>query len=57
MSFVAMAMLLVLVGEAGGFKLDWRLDCNCGLVSKLSGPVAIGDVDGVRDFGVHETMD
>ena len=48
--------LAVLVGGAvlgvllGGVA---RLDCSCGLVSlqhRMSGPVAISDIDGVRGF-------
>ena len=68
MSSVATAMLVGMVGEAGGLELDVlvggavlgvllggvaRLGCSCGLVSnehRVSGPVAIGDVDGVRGF-------
>ena len=68
MSSVATAMLVDMVGEAGGLELAVlvdravlrvllggvaRLDCSCGLVSqqhRVSGPVAISDIDGVRGF-------
>ena len=61
MSSVATVMLVDLVGEASGlavgaalaFLLEVvsRLGCSCGLVSqqhRVSGPVAIGDVDTQR---------
>ena len=65
---VATAMLVDMVGEAGGLELAVlvggavlgvllggvaRLGCSCGLVSqqhRMSGPVAISDIDGVRGF-------
>ena len=62
MSSAATVMLVDMVGEAGGLELAVlaagavlgvllggvaRLGCSCGLVS---GPVAIGDVDGIRSF-------
>ena len=68
MSSVATAMLVDMVGEAGGLELAVlvggavlrvllggvaRLGCSCGLVSqqhRMSGPVAISDIDGVRGF-------
>ena len=68
MSSVATAMLVDMVGEAGGLELAVpvggavlrvllggvaRLGCSCGLLSqqhRVSGPVAISDIDGVRGF-------
>ena len=68
MSSVATAILINMVGEAGGLELAVlvdrtvlrvllggvaRLGCNCGLVSqqhRVSDPVAISDIDGVRGF-------
>ncbi len=68
MPSVATAMLVDMVGEAGGLELAVlvggavlrvllggvaRLGCSCGLVShyyRVSGPVAIRNIDGVRGF-------
>ena len=71
MSTVATAMLVDMVGVAGGLELAVlvgtavlrvllggvaRLGCSCGLLSqqhRVSGPVAISDIDGVRGFGTR----
>ncbi len=76
MPSVATAMLVDMVGEAGGLELAVlvggavlrvllggvaRLGCSCRWVShkhRVSGPVAISDIDGVRgfvSFGVNPT--